>query len=142
MGIWMKEADADEEDEEVKSTMEKPDLHGPIDALPPLIQEVAKQLPKFPGILKNPPPVPKIKDQCGKTNDVFGFHRLVILENISALLSLGCTAVVTKILDTDIFNVSWDLLFKFDSNPFCHRNVEKIPLWRLKWSDQILRSGF
>jgi len=125
MGLWMKEADQDEEDEEVKSTMEKPDLHGSIDTLPPLIQEVVKILPKYPGLLKNPPQVPKIKDQSGRTNEVFGFHRLVILENITALLSLGFSAVVTKLLETDILNVSWDLLFKFDANPFCHRNVEK-----------------
>jgi len=130
MSVWMKEASSvdDEEDdpEVVKTTMEKPDLHGPLKSLPGIIQEVVKLFPKYPALLQTPPTVTKIQDQSGKTQEAFGFHRLYLLENVTALLELGFSSVVMKLIETDFLNVAWDLIFKFPQNPFCHRNVEKI----------------
>jgi len=126
MSVWLKEAEKDDEEEEAKPTLEKPDLHGALDSLPVIVQEITKQLPKYPNLLKNAPTKTTIKDQTGKTLETFSFHRLYILENTAALLDLGFSAVVSKLIETDFLNVAWDMLFKYETNPFCHRNVEKI----------------
>jgi hypothetical protein len=55
MSVWLKEAEKDDEEEEAKPTLEKPDLHGALDSLPVIVQEITKQLPKYPNLLKNAP---------------------------------------------------------------------------------------
>jgi len=54
--------------------------------------------------------------------------RVQILEVVSALLELGLTSVAYSIIETNFLVACWDIIFKFEVNSFCHRNVEKITI--------------
>jgi len=125
---WMKEPEQEEDEEEEPraNKLPKPDVSAPLNKLPAIIQEVTKYITKFSSWLSKPPGTKKIQDQSGRSIEAFGPLRIQILETVNGLLEPGYTSVAYAIIETDFLDKCWDIMFQFDTNPFCHRYVEGI----------------
>lgn len=126
---WIKEPEQedDEEDETPKTAkLPKPDSKAALTKLPAIVQEVTKHLSKFSTWLSKPPGTKKIQDQSGRSIEAFGSFRVQVLEVVSAVLEPGFTSVVGAVVETDFLEKLWEAMFLFDTNPFCHRYVERI----------------
>jgi len=116
--------DSDADEEKVKNV--KPDPLGPLDQLPVPVQVLMEHLEKFIGFLDHPLSALKVTDQSNQTYEAFGFDRIVILETIDILLDLNYMAVNKMLLNSNLFPVGLELIFRFPVNNFCHRSIETI----------------
>jgi len=120
------EENPDSEDDEDKGKITKTDPLGPLEQLPIPVQLLIGLLDKFIALLDHPMCISQVTDQSNNSYEAFGFDRIVILETIDVLLDLNYVAVNKILLNSDLFPISFGLIFRFPTNNFCHRSIESI----------------
>jgi len=104
-------------------------LVSPLTDLQPVIQVSVEHLNQFLKVLVSPPEGRNITNQNGHETEAFGFHRLVILQCIDALINSGFTAVLKEIASNVELSKHLVTIFSsFPTNNFCHRFTEHILL--------------
>lgn len=119
--------------------------------LPPIVGEIIQNLDKMHEVLKKPSSTftrsirthlkdKKMTSQEGKIFDSFGVHRICVLDTLNglfrarvriidifvAVIEVGFISVARKLLESDILDTCWKLMFESEFNTFCHRSVDKL----------------
>jgi len=109
-----------------------PNPAAPLDELPPVVQLLVKNINTLCDLLKTPTKVTQITMQSTLTVQSFGFHRLTLMEVLDNLLALNFDAVQTHLADSNVFVFALDILFTFEHNNFCHRQVTRLLTFMLE----------
>jgi len=120
------EENPDSEEDEEKARYVKPDPLGPLEQLPAPVQVFVEEFPKFIEFLNHPLSPLTITDQSNHSFEAFRFDRIVILEMIDIILDLNYMVVNKILLNSDLFPIGMELVFRFPYNNFCHRSIETI----------------
>lgn len=127
--------DSDEEDsaeEKQKPKRSKPNPSAPLDELPPVVQLLVKNISTLCELLKTPTKTTTITTQSLQTVQSFGFHRLTLMDVVDSLLNLNYDTVQAALADSPVFSIAIDLLFQFEHNNFCHRQVARVLTYMLE----------
>jgi len=96
--------------------------------LPELLQVIIESFSYFINILQIPskesPQIPTNEHNNFSTLDNFGYIRLRLIQVFTILLGLNFPVVNNHIFDSEILNISLDLVFTFPQNNFAHQAIE------------------
>jgi len=99
----------------------------PLVNLSPVVQIAVKNIQKLYELLEEPLVFTEITNQRGDKVEAFSFHRLVILQCLDALVHLNFDSIMAELIKYDnLFIFLFNLFFKFPTNNFCHKFVERI----------------
>jgi len=101
----------------------------PLQDLSSIFQICVEYLPKFYDVLVSPPGTKNFTNQNGHTSEAFGFHRLLILQCIDALVNSGFASILKELMShVDLMKYLVKVFTTFPSNNFCHRFAEHVIL--------------
>jgi hypothetical protein len=96
--------------------------NAPLQDLPDIVKLLLENVPKFIAILKKAPKEIKMKMQDNTSIEVFGPHRLVVMELLEELLFLNFQVVHSALVeDKEFYPFVLQLVFKFPGNNFVHK---------------------
>jgi len=99
----------------------------PLDALQPALQLGIENLSKFQQLLIAPPNTKSITNQNGAELEAFGFHRLLVVQCIDALVNSGFNVILQTVASQfDLMTTIVSLFTVFPTNNFCHRFAEHL----------------